>query len=142
VLERLHVGADEETDEEPTTRSEHTSELIERTINRVGLVVDQRVPRQDPFVTIGRTLEGVNVPEGERHIRVCLSCVLDEFRNLIDPSCFTALLPEEGGPMARAATSVEQRTVDRRRPRRDEVQVGWMHARHRAQLLDVLGGST
>lgn len=106
VLEWLHVGADEETDEEPTARSEHTSELIERTMDRVGLVVDQRVPRQDPSVTIGRTLEGVNVPERERHIRVGPSCVLDELRNLIDSSCFTALLPEEGSPMARATTSV------------------------------------
>ncbi|OII13406.1 hypothetical protein BIU96_14005 [Curtobacterium sp. MCBA15_008] len=104
--ERCDIVADEEANEKPATRSEHTDELIERTMDRVGLVMDQRVPRQDPVVAILRILEGVDIADRERRIGIGLSCVLDELRNLVNTSYLMASLPEERGPVAGAATSV------------------------------------
>lgn len=66
----------------------------------------------------------VKAVEFERHPRVRQAGVFDEPGNLVDAAHVVAMFGEVGGPVPRAAASIQDRPVDLARPGSDQRPIG------------------
>ena len=112
VVERLNVGADEESDKERSARLENARELIECAVNGVGIVVDQRVPGEHAGDTAICERQLVDAAFKEGDAFVCGASVFEERCDLVDTKHADALRCEMARPVARTAACIENEAFE------------------------------
>jgi len=112
MVERLNLGADEESDEERSARLENACELIKSAVDRVGIVVDQRVPGEHASHTARRERQLIDAALEEGDALICGASVFEERWYLIDPDHTDALRREMPRPVTRPAPSIENEAFD------------------------------
>lgn len=99
--ELLYERALEEPDKQCASRHDHAVELAQGNLDRVGLVVNECLPRQNPPDRIGASVDGIETVDCEVHGGKCICGMSSEFRQLIDAPSDQALLGQEFRPRTR-----------------------------------------
>lgn len=130
MIEGFNFGTDEEAHQERAAWSQDPRELVEHGRDCAGLVMDQRVPGEDPADTRGGFCELVEAAECERNSGVGQAGMVDELGNLVHAAHVVAVFGEVTGPVSRTAASIQDRAFDFPGPGSDQRPIGGVERRY------------
>lgn len=142
MSELLNDGAVEEAEEQRTARVKCARELQEGDPDCAGLVVDERIPRQNATHRSCCDIKCSDAADIKRHTGIRVARSFDEFGYQVHTASGNSALVKKVSPMARSTARVDHLTVDTITPRRNKLAVGGVHCIHRAEEFGVLGCTT
>lgn len=141
MSELLNYRSFKETDEESSAGLQYSGELSEGNPDRSGLMVNERVPREDPAGRARSDIESIQAADVERDVRKGRAGMLDERGYQIHTAGSESMPGQEGSPLARTTSRVYHGTLDAVRPGSYKLTIGRMHSLYRPKKLRILRGA-
>ncbi|CEI48389.1 Protein of unknown function [Propionibacterium freudenreichii] len=142
MVEHLHVGTLEEPQSERPTRREDPCELCEHLGDIVWFQMDQRVPGKNACHALIRDVEMRCLTDTERHVGRSTARGVDELGHRINALDIAALLVKPVRPVPRSAADIEDAARNPASPGANQRAILQCSGLHRAELIDVLDGTT